>query len=150
MGLDVLSVLLNPLILLLGIPFTWVAYHSVYMFIASCKNTTYMAMTPRSIRVKHMPMKKFSQDTTLSTKGCSDAIVTQTEVGSTNGNPDYAYGVNMIMEQPHGVQPIQHIILKDLHNYEEAHFIQFKLSQHLRQVNGHVVPIASAVNVETL
>ena len=114
--------------LLFMIPFILAGMYLIYASLGYALNTTYITVDERYLSVKHKPLNFLIQkDKHFSPNEIDQLFVRKHEVGKTNGQPVYAYAVDLILKSGNQVT-----LVKELHSVEYARYIEQEIEYYLK------------------
>lgn len=109
------------------IPFIAVGAHLLYQSIGQIFNTTFVTVTNRNVSIEHKPFNFLIQkDQHFAREDVEQLYVKRYSIGSTNGNPVYAYNVIMMMKNK---KP--YVLIKGLRSLESARFIEQEIENYM-------------------
>jgi hypothetical protein len=122
--------------LLFLVPFILVGVYLIYASIGYLLNTSFITVDDRRLSVEHKPINFLIQkDKHFAPEEIKQLFVRKYSVGSTNGNPVYAYAVDLILKNKKN-----YTLVKGLHALEYAQYIEQEIEHYLkikdRPVNG--------------
>lgn len=109
------------------IPFIGVGAHLLYQSIGQIFNTTFLTVTNRNISIEHKPFNFLIQkDQYFARENVEQLYVKRYSIGSTNGNPVYAYNVVMVLNNKKS-----HVLIKGLRSLESARFVEQEIENYM-------------------
>lgn len=114
--------------LLFMIPFILAGIYLIYSSIGYLINTTYITVDPKRISLEHKPINFLIQkDRHYRSSDVKQLYVRKYSVGSSNGNPIYAFAVDLLLKNGE-----KQILVKELHNVEYARYIEQEIEYYLK------------------
>jgi len=109
------------------IPFIAVGAHLLYQSIGQIFNTTFVTVTNHNVSIEHKPFSFLIQkDKHFAREDIEQLFVKRYSIGSTNGNPVYAYNVVMTLKNKKS-----HTLIKGLRALESARFIEQEIENYM-------------------
>lgn len=96
----------------------------LYWSLAALFNTTYITVDSNYINIQHRPFQLFFKEYQLETKEVDQLYVKKYSNGSTNGTPNYVYGVMAIMKSKEEIK-----IIKGLNKPQQALYIEQEIEK---------------------
>lgn len=116
------------LFLLFLTPFILVGIYLIYASIGYLLNTTYITVDEQRISLEHKPINYLIQKDQHFTSGQVEQLfVRKYTVGTSNGNPIYAFAVDMKLKSGK-----QQTLVKELHSVEYARYIEQEIEYYLK------------------
>jgi hypothetical protein len=110
------------------IPFLLVGVYLIYASLGYALNTSYITVDDQRLSVTHKPINFLIQkDKHFSPTEIEQLFVRKYEVGKTNGQPVYAYAVDLILKSGK-----KHTLVKELHSVEYARYIEQEIEYYLK------------------
>lgn len=110
------------------IPFILAGIYLIYSSAGYMLNTTYITVDEQRISLTHKPINFLIQkDRHFSTTEIKQIFVRKYTVGSTNGNPVYAYAVDMQLQNGKTLN-----LVKELHSVDYARYIEQEIEYYLK------------------
>lgn len=118
------------------LPFIGVGAYLLYSGLAQIINTTFVTVNNRYVSIEHKPINFLMQkDQYYNREEVDQLYVKRYSVGSTNGEPVYAFSVYLILKNGKKIA-----LVKNLHSVETARFIEQEVENYLniedQVVNG--------------
>ncbi len=129
-GLAITALLLSGefAILLFFIPFILAGVYLLYASIGHLVNTSFITVDDKRLSVEHKPINFLIQkDKHFAPHEIKQAYVRKYSIGSTNGNPVYAYAVDLLLKNGKKVP-----LVKELHALEYAQYIEQEIEHYLK------------------
>lgn len=115
-------------ILLFFIPFILAGVYLLYASIGHLVNTSFITVDDKRLSVEHKPINFLIQkDKHFAPEEIKQAYVRKYSIGSTNGNPVYAYAVDLLLKNGKKLA-----LVKDLHALEYAQYIEQEIEHYLK------------------
>lgn len=115
-------------ILLFFIPFILAGAYMIYASIGYLVNTSFITVDEKRISVSHKPINFLIQkDKHFSPNEVQQVFVRKYSVGSTNGNPVYAYAVDLLLKNEK-----KYTLVKELHALKYAQYIEQEIEHYLK------------------
>ena len=96
----------------------------LYWSLAALFNTTYITVDSYYINIQHRPFQLFFKEHQIETKDVEQLYVKKYSNGSTNGNPNYVYGVVAIMKSKEEIK-----IIKGINKPQQALYIEQEIEK---------------------
>lgn len=109
-------------------PFILVGMYLIYSSAGYMLNTTYITVDEQRISLTHRPINFLIQkDKHFSTSQVNQIFVRKYSVGTTNGNPVYAFAVDMKLNSGKQIN-----LVKELHAVDYARYIEQEIEYYLK------------------
>jgi hypothetical protein len=107
----------------------------LYWSLATLFNTTYITVDSHYINIQHSPFQLFFKEYQIETKDVDQLYVKKYSNGSTNGNPNYVYGVVAIMKSKEEIK-----IIKGINKPQQALYIEQEIEK-FTEIKDRPVPV---------
>ncbi len=115
------------IIFLFMLPFYGVGAYLLYSGIGQLFNTTYVTVYGENLSIEHKPVNFLIQkDRHFSKEEIQQLYVKRYSIGSTNGQPVYAYSVDLVLKNGK-----RYPLVKNLRSLEAARFIEQEVEEYL-------------------